>query len=149
MKPLLVHSQLINCNRLRYLLMNARNGEVTTKLKTLYANEMHGKSIDVFCVSNSEYEKCATKGDEYGVKESGIPALRRCCHLISADASLLEAKNFILSTLPGLLESVKLWIQLLSGQSEKRLQERSKAEEGVKRFDTLVFAVIEAPLECC
>jgi len=43
------------------------------------------------------------------VRASGIPELRRFCHTITAGAQLLEAKNFLQSTLSSLLSSVELW----------------------------------------
>jgi len=43
------------------------------------------------------------------VRASGIPELRRFCHTITAEAQLLEAKNFLQSTLSSLLSSVELW----------------------------------------
>jgi hypothetical protein len=43
------------------------------------------------------------------VLASGIPELRQFCHKITAGAQLLEAKNFLQSTLSSLLSSVEIW----------------------------------------
>jgi hypothetical protein len=43
------------------------------------------------------------------VRASGIPELRRFCHTITAASQLLEAKNFLQSTLSSLLNSVELY----------------------------------------
>ena len=122
---------------LRYLLMKARIDDVTEKLQQAYLSQTNGKSLEIFCVANSEYEKCARKGDTEGVRASGVPALRRRCHLVSADARMLEARTLLLSTLPGLLESVMLWIRLLGGESQKTLDDRGRAGEEVDRLESL------------
>jgi hypothetical protein len=65
--------------------------------------------MEVFCVSNTNYEKYCGKGNMDMVHASGIPKLRKFCHTITAGAQLLEAKHFLQSTLPSLLSSVELW----------------------------------------
>ncbi len=65
--------------------------------------------MEVFCVSNTTYEKFSRKGNAEMVRASGIPELRRFCHTITAEAQLLEAKHFLKSTLSSLLSSVELW----------------------------------------
>ena len=65
--------------------------------------------MEVFCVSNTTYEKFSRKGNTEMVLASGIPELRRFCHKITAGAQLLEAKHFLQSTLSSLLSSVEIW----------------------------------------
>lgn len=65
--------------------------------------------MEVFCVSNTIYEKYSRKGNLEMVDASGIPELRRFCHKITAGAQLLKAKHFLLSTLSSLLSSTGLW----------------------------------------
>jgi hypothetical protein len=65
--------------------------------------------LEVFCVSNTTYEKFSRKGNTEMVLASGIPELRRFCHKITAGAQLLEAKHFLQSTLSSLLSSVEIW----------------------------------------
>jgi hypothetical protein len=65
--------------------------------------------MEVFCVSNTTYEKYSRKGNTEMVHASGIPELRRFCHTITAEAQLREAKHFLQSTLSSLLGSVELW----------------------------------------
>lgn len=134
--------------RLKHILMKARSDDVTTKIESKYAGQTHGQLIEVFCVANSEYFDCSRKGDITGVNASGIPALRRRCYMVSADASLLEARNYLLSTLPSLLESTKLWIQSLSGQCRKSSGEREKAKENVEQLTTLVCSTMSTLRWC-
>jgi hypothetical protein len=65
--------------------------------------------MEVFCVSNTTYEKYSRKGNTEMVHASGIPELRKFCHKITAEAQLREAKHFLQSTLSSLLGSVELW----------------------------------------
>ena len=113
--------------------MKARNDDVIAKLRKAYSKD--NQEIEIFCVANDEYQECSRKGIELGVNASGIPDLRRRCYLISADAAFLEAKNFLRSTLPGLLESVKLWIGLLGGNGTKPSQ-----EPAINRGDIVHFS---------
>lgn len=99
-----------------FLLIKARNQFVKTGLQRAYAEKVEGKTLEVFCVSNKAYEKHAKKGRVQFVEASGIPEVRRFCHTITAQAQLEESKNFLLSKLPSLLSSARLWM-------EKTLQE--------------------------
>lgn len=65
--------------------------------------------MDVFCVSNTMYEKFSRKGNAEMVSASGVPEVRRFCHSITASAQLLEAKHFLQSKLSSLLDSIELW----------------------------------------
>ena len=133
---------------LRYILMKARNDDVTAKLRRAYENEIgnqngtSGSSLEVFCVANSAYQKSSKKGDPDGVHASGIPALRSRCQLISADARLAEVRNFLSSTLPGLLQSIKLWIERLGGQNRQGLENREEAQKQLDDLTTLAQNII-------
>jgi hypothetical protein len=94
--------------------MGARNQHVKEGLQKAYASKISGGRLEVFCVSNSTYEKNCKKGNAAMVQASGIPELRRFCHSITADAQLLEAKHFLRSTLSSLLNSVEIWTSSLS-----------------------------------
>ena len=134
--------------------MQARNNDVIMKLQNAYVKQRRSKTddsqttagnnptedpkLEVFCVANAEYKECSRNGNVLGVNASGIPALRRRCYLISADAAYLEAKNSLRSILPGLLESVKLWIDVLGGNAAKRQEERREGQEVVTHFATSV-----------
>ena len=89
--------------------MEARNSHVKKGLQNAYSSKVPGGQLEVFCVSNTTYEKFSRKGNTEMVHASGIPDLRRFCHTITAGAQLLEAKNFLQSRLSSLLNSVELW----------------------------------------
>ena len=89
--------------------MEARNDHVKEGLQNAYASKVPGGKLEVFCVSNTLYEKYSKKGDTGMVCASGIPKLHRFCHTITAGAQLLEAKHFLQSTLSSCLASIELW----------------------------------------
>jgi hypothetical protein len=89
--------------------MDARNSHVKEGLQKAYTSKVPGGKLEVFCVSNTTYEKYSKKGNADMVRASGIPELRRFCHTITAGAQLLEAKHFLQSSLSSLLNSIELW----------------------------------------
>ncbi|RDL37034.1 Uncharacterized protein BP5553_04467 [Venustampulla echinocandica] len=91
------------------LLINARSIHVKEGLQRTYSSKIPKGELEVFCVSNTTYEKFAKKGNVEMVQASGIPELRRFCYTITAHAQLLEAKNCLRSMLSSLLNSAKLW----------------------------------------
>ncbi|KAH7133693.1 hypothetical protein EDB81DRAFT_859227 [Dactylonectria macrodidyma] len=109
------------------LLIQARNDHVTQGLQRAYAADMEGKTLDVFCVSNTMYQKYSQKGNTEYVMASGIPDLRRFCHSMTADAQLGEAKHFLQSKLSTLLNSLHLWTN--SFQNDQLEEEVGLKEE--------------------
>ncbi|RYP86399.1 hypothetical protein DL770_004904 [Monosporascus sp. CRB-9-2] len=92
-----------------WLLIEARNEHVKGGLRKAYATKVPGKKLDVFCVSNTTYEKYSEKGNEELVRASGIPQLRQFCHSITAEAQFREALNRLQARLPNLINSLELW----------------------------------------
>ena len=118
-------------HRQEFLLINARNSHVKEGLQNAYASKIPGGRLEVFCVSNTTYEKFSRKGNTEMVLASGIPELRRFCHKITAGAQLLEAKHFLQSTLSSLLSSVEIW----AGNSPPHAQvEDSKQDKSIHDF---------------
>lgn len=135
-----VKKQLKNELRRRY--MRARNDYITSNLRRVYAEETKGNSLEVLCVSNSMYQKALAKFDSTAMMASNVPAVRQHCYSLVADARLAESKNFLLSTLPGLLESVDLWHQNL-GQPQRILETAlSKALKKKQDFGAQVQSAI-------
>ncbi|RYP61155.1 hypothetical protein DL769_007837 [Monosporascus sp. CRB-8-3] len=95
--------------RQQWLLIEARNEHVKDGLRKAYAAKVPGKELDVFCVSNTTYEKYSEKGDEELVRASGIPQLRQFCHSITAEAQFREALDQLQARLPNLINSLELW----------------------------------------
>ena len=90
-------------NRRETLLITARNEHVTARLQGAYASRAGGR-LDVFCVSNRWYAKAARKAD------SGVPALRRFCYAVTADAQLREARWVLAGRVVGLVGEGGLWV---------------------------------------
>ncbi|KFY95308.1 hypothetical protein V500_02839 [Pseudogymnoascus sp. VKM F-4518 (FW-2643)] len=93
----------------KFLLISARNMHVKEGLQRAYSSKVPEGGLEVFCVSNTLYEKYARKGNIEMVQGSGIPELRRFCYAITAHAQLLEAKHFLSSMLSSVLNSAELW----------------------------------------
>ena len=91
------------------MLIAARNKRVKEGLRKAYGVKVPGGDLKVFCVSNKTYEKFSRKGEVEYVEASGIPELRSFCHSITAQAQFAEANHFLHTSLPGLLNSAKLW----------------------------------------
>ena len=87
--------------------------------------------MEVFCVSNTTYEKFSRKGNTEMVLASGIPELRRFCHRITAGAQLLEAKHFLQSVLSSLLSSVEIWAT--SSAPRPQVEDRGQ-DESIRDF---------------
>lgn len=95
--------------RLDFLLIGARNTHVKEGLQKAHSSEVPEGELDIFCVSNTVYEKYCRKGNREYVEASGIPELRRFCHSITAEAQFREARHFLHSSLASLLNSLGLW----------------------------------------
>ncbi|EED22855.1 hypothetical protein TSTA_063360 [Talaromyces stipitatus ATCC 10500] len=74
-----------------------------------YTSKTTGKELNVFCISNKTYKKFSDQGNAGMVCTSGIPELRRFCLSMAAEPRLLEAKDFLQSKLPSLLNSITFW----------------------------------------
>ncbi len=96
--------------RRELLFVTARNEHVTSGLQAAYAAKAPAGRLDVFCVSNRWYHKFSRKGNAELVQASGIPALRKFCHSITADAQLREARHFLQASLFTLVNSAELWV---------------------------------------
>lgn len=95
--------------RQKFLLVDARNERIKDGLQEAYRTKVPGGMLEVFCVSNTAYEKYSAEGVVDMVNASGIPELRRFCYSITAEAQFLEAKHFLQSRLSSMLSSIQLW----------------------------------------
>lgn len=94
---------------LELLLIEARNSHVREGLQRAYATKAPDGHLDVFCVSNKNYDKYSRKGNSTLVVASGIPEVRRFCHSVTAEAQLREAQHFLRSALFSFLNSLEMW----------------------------------------
>ncbi|KAL8365133.1 hypothetical protein RB595_004106 [Gaeumannomyces hyphopodioides] len=97
-------------HRKKILFIKARSDHVKRGLQQAYASKVPGEVLDVFCVSNTMYEKYAPQGNGELVAASEIPDVRRFCHSVTAEARYNEACHFMHSSMPSLLSTLKLWI---------------------------------------
>lgn len=72
-------------------------------------NTNRSRTLAIFCVSNEWYEYYGSRGNAAMVEASQIPALRRYCHAMAADAQLRETKNYLRSSVPAFFTSLNLW----------------------------------------
>ena len=93
---------IINMSSRELLLIDARNDHVKKGVQSAYASKVPGGKLEVFCVSNTIYEKFSRKANNDSVRSmvtgSGIPDLRRFCHSIAAQSNVARIK-----TLPSIL----------------------------------------------
>ncbi|KAF7956008.1 hypothetical protein EAE96_004929 [Botrytis aclada] len=101
-----------------WLFIEARNRYVTKGLQAAYRQKTINGHLDVFCISNTKYEKYVEEGDNEMIQKSGIPELRRFCRKITASAQLLQALHFMRSRLPSLLNSITLWLDSVQAVSQ-------------------------------
>lgn len=121
------------------LLIEARNARVKEGLQRAYSAKIPGGNLEVFCVSNTAYEKYSKKGNMEYVNASGIPKLRSFCYSVAANAQFLEAKHFLQSSLSSLVNSVESWAENSRGRSgAPSYQER---EELLKTLNDLYARV--------
>lgn len=78
-------------------------------VRQAYSSEIPNGKLDIFCVSNTVYEKYCRKGIREYINASGIVELRNFCHGITAEAQLREAQHYLHSSLGSLLNSLGLW----------------------------------------
>ncbi|KAI9807921.1 MAG: hypothetical protein M1825_005227 [Sarcosagium campestre] len=110
---------------LRNLFMETRNAHVRKQLLAMFTKIFStDKEVHIFCVSNKLYKDNLRAGGKAGapgnraresITKSGIPALRRFCHTIPAQAQYRSANHFLQSKLPGYLRSLENW---LAGNSQ-------------------------------
>lgn len=127
-------------HRQEFLLIGARNDFVKEGLKRNYSEKVPGGILEVFCVSNLKYEKFSRKGVVDYVNASGVPALRRFCHTITAKPQYFEAKNYLQSSLASLLTSVSLWV-------EKEREPASKFDKYAKEISFVEYETMHQNVE--
>ena len=128
-------------SRQKYLLIAARNESVKAGLQRSYANLVPGGELPVFCVSNEDYMVGSRKNDVELVNASGISALRRFCKATTAESRLLETRHVLRSRLPGLLNSMTLFVGSFEIQSDVQ-SERTK-DDILAYIETLGTKVID------
>jgi hypothetical protein len=102
---------------------------------------MHG-SLQVFCVDNSLYRKYRASSVVPGqsrVELSGIPELRKHCHMIPAQAQFEAVSVFMEHKVPSLLSSIMQWI--LQGSEIMTLERSNTLRRALQSSETHLLEV--------
>ncbi|EJT69144.1 hypothetical protein GGTG_13253 [Gaeumannomyces tritici R3-111a-1] len=110
----------------------AQNDHVKKGLQQAYASKVPGEILDVFCVSNTIYEKYTPKGNRELVAASEIPDVRRFCRSITAEARYREACHFMHSSMPSLLSTLKLWINSYTARAVETNARNEKLNDKIR-----------------
>jgi len=110
--------------------METRNTSVTQQLEQLYRDKIPNGTVQVFCVSNTDYwgKRNKTRDDALPFLElSGILKLRKHCLSIVAESQLRTAAIYVADEIPAFLTDVELWVQSGSGAADAQ-QKRAVRE---------------------
>ena len=129
--------------RRKMLLMQARNHFVQDGLQKAYAEKVLGGTLQTICVSNKLYEKNVEKGQRAAIQASEIPELRRRCHAVTAQSRYMEAKNLLVSSLPSLLNSMKIWVSTAGNQPAATLQAKTELLRSVDKLHDNTMTSVE------
>lgn len=100
--------------------MTARNDYIEKLVLSTHAKMLGTRPLSVFCVSNKTYKKNRrrAKVHDLPMRGSGIPALRKHCHKIPAQAQFRIGHHFLTVNLKSLVQQVQLW---LAGGSQETM----------------------------
>lgn len=122
--------------------MKARNEFVRSGLQRAYLEKVKHKTLEVFCVSNVDYNKHSRKGHRDSAKATEIPALRTFCYAINARAQLAESIAFLLAKLPSLLGSARLWMERVL-RADQEIQTKKRQDELLSYIQKVHTEVID------
>lgn len=100
--------------RYKYLLIEARNADIKQQLAEKYTDLFPAGGLNVFCVSNKDYQCYLELGAEAyapAIEGSGVPRLRQFCHSIPARAQYRATNQFLEIQLMSLVQSLELWLK--------------------------------------
>ncbi|KAK6227425.1 hypothetical protein QIS74_00980 [Colletotrichum tabaci] len=106
---------------LKKYLVETRNTTVISELQTKYGNKVPARTLQVFCVSNTEYwaKRSMPRDDALPSLElSCILNLRKHCLSIVADTQLEAVKQLVVNDIPALVGDVALWVQSGAGSTD-------------------------------
>jgi hypothetical protein len=112
---------------LKQLIVKLRNNKVSHGLQEQYQDHPVGKSLRVFCVSNTIYEENREKTVATALpylELSGILELRRYCIGVVAQSRLQAIQTFIKDEILALIGSVELWVKAGFGDSSTESKQR-------------------------
>ncbi|KAJ3474062.1 hypothetical protein NLG97_g10010 [Lecanicillium saksenae] len=128
------------------LLMEARNHNITQRLRSKYSELTVHDRLEVFCVSNMEYQGKRNLPQNESLRYlnlSGIFALRRYCVSLVSESQHRAAKEFIMGQVPELLEKVAIWIQ--SGADTLNAERRLAVMRAVDALESQLTSALDDP----
>jgi len=110
--------------------MTTRNRKIGDLLQVTYGDRVTDGVLNVFCVSNRDYEQNRKKARDVALPYlhlSNIIDVRRHCISLVAQSQLRAAERYMNDQIPTLLGSVALWVQSGSEQANVQRKEEIRA----------------------
>ncbi|KAK8079217.1 hypothetical protein PG994_003024 [Apiospora phragmitis] len=99
---------------LKRYLMTCRNEITKSKLRNNYQDRVPNRTLEVFCVSNTEYWDNRTEPRAEALRHlqlSGILAVREHCMEMVSESQRRMAEHYMKHSIPALVRDVDLWVQ--------------------------------------
>ncbi|KAK2045699.1 hypothetical protein LZ31DRAFT_540968 [Colletotrichum somersetense] len=125
-----------DASQLKKYLIENRNAAVSRGLRKDYGERNPDRTLQVFCVSNTEYwaRRRLSKDEALpSLHLSGIIALRKHCLAVIGDSQLRIARGFVANDLPALLGDVALWIE--SGAGSASAEQKRTVREALDKVE--------------
>ncbi|KAK6859171.1 hypothetical protein PG995_005024 [Apiospora arundinis] len=119
----------------RYL-MTCRNEITKSKLRKNYQNKVPSRTLEVFCVSNTEYWDNRNEPKAYSLRHlqlSGILAVREHCMEMVSESQRRLAEHYIKHSIPALVRDVDLWVQ--SGLGTMTAERKQDVREALNTLE--------------
>jgi Dynamin family len=131
--------------RMKTLLCAYRARRVREGVKSAYKKAFKGNAVEVFVLSNTQYDTGVAKHDIATIYQSGIPLLRRFCYTIAAGEQYIQYHHFLKTLVGGLLNRIQIWLEFndetladLFRQWQTRLDgEIEAAEKSVREMNSV------------
>lgn len=94
--------------------MTCRNDITKSKLRNNYQDKVPRRSLEVFCISNTEYWNNRNEPKAEALRHlqlSGIPAVRAHCMQMVSESQRRMAEHYMKHRVPALVRDVDLWVQ--------------------------------------
>ncbi|KAK7995518.1 hypothetical protein PG990_014291 [Apiospora arundinis] len=121
---------------LKRYLMTCRNEITKSKLRENYQNQVPSRTLEVFCVSNTEYWDNRNEPKAYSLRHlqlSGILAVREHCMEMVSESQRRMAEHYIKHSIPALVRDVDLWVQ--SGLGTMTAERKQNVREALNTLE--------------
>lgn len=116
--------------------MTCRNEITRSKLRENYQNQVPSRTLEVFCVSNTEYWDNRNEPKAYSLRHlqlSGILAVREHCMEMVSESQRRMAEHYIKHSIPALVRDVDLWVQ--SGLGTMTAERKQNVREALNTLE--------------